>query len=204
MSRIGKNPVPLPAGVKAALTGRTLAVQGPKGTAELAIHPLISVRVDEAGRRITVAPDDPRGRNPKEARLQRSMWGTTRKLIANMVHGVTEGYTREVQVVGVGYAARIDGKNLVLRCGYSHEIVVPIPDGITVDPPKPDSLMVSGVGQTPCTTLTFHGVDKQQVGLFAATVRQKRPPEPYKGKGIRYMGEEVKRKAGKALAAGTG
>ncbi len=203
MSRIGKNPVPLPGGVRAVLEGQALTVEGPNGKAPLAIHPLISVSVDEANRQITVAPRDPKGRNPKEARLQRSMWGTTRKLIANMVEGVTQGYTREVQIVGVGYAARVEESTLFIRCGYSHEIATPIPDGITVDPPRPDSLMITGVGQLPCTALTFRGIDKQQVGQFAASVRRLRPPEPYKGKGIRYMGEEVKRKAGKALAAGT-
>ncbi len=202
MSKIGKNPIALPEGVKVSLADGALSVEGPQGKVVMRVHPLVSVAVDEHARRITVAPRELEGRDPKQARLQRAMWGTTRSLIANMVQGVAQGYTIQLQVVGVGYAARIEGKNLILRCGFSNEITVPIPDGVTVEPPKQDSLMITGVGQVPCTMLTLHSADKELIGQFAACIRAKRPPEPYKGKGIRYVGEEVKRKAGKALAAG--
>ena len=203
MSRLGKTPVPVPDGVTAALDGDVLRVQGPKGHSDLTVHPLIQVTLDDAARHVSVSPKDLEGLSPQQARTQRAMWGTTRQLIANLFVGVTQGYTREVQVVGVGYSTRIDGQNLILRCGSANEVVLPIPDGVSVDPPRQDSLMVTGVGMVPCTALAFHSVDKQQVGQFAAVVRGVRPPEPYKGKGIRYVGEEVKRKAGKALAAGT-
>jgi len=202
MSKTGKNPVALPEGVKVSLADGSLSVEGPKGKVAMRVHPLVSVVVDEKARQIRVAPREFEGRDPKKVSLQRAMWGTTRSLIANMVEGVTRGFTIQLQVVGVGYAARIDGKNLMLRCGFSNEIAVPIPEGVTVEPPKVDSLMITGVGQVPCTMLTMHSADKELIGQFAASVRAKRPPEPYKGKGIRYFGEEVKRKAGKALAAG--
>lgn len=195
--------MPIPDGVKVSLQKGTLAMEGPKGKAELAIHPLVSVQVDEANRQILVAPRDRPSGKVKPPRQQRAMWGTVRKHIANMADGVTKGYTKQVQIVGVGYSAKIEGKNLLIRCGFANELTVPIPEGITVGPPATDSLMVTGIGQIPCTTLTFDGIDKQQVGQFAASVRRLRRPEPYKGKGIRYMNEEVKRKAGKALAAGT-
>ncbi len=202
MSKIGKNPVALPDGVKVSLADGALSMEGPKGRMSIRVHSLVSVAVDEKARRIAVSPREFEGRDPKKVRLQQAMWGTTRSLIANMVEGVTRGFTIQLQVVGVGYAARVDGKTLMLRCGFSNEIAVPIPDGVAVEPPKLDSLMITGVGQVPCTTLTFRSADKELVGQFAACVRAKRPPEPYKGKGIRYFGEEVKRKAGKALAAG--
>ena len=178
-------------------------MEGPKGKTELAIDPLVSVKVDEANRQILVALRDLPGGQAKPSRQQRAMWGTSRKRIANMAEGVTKGYTKQVQIVGVGYGAKIEGKSLLVRCGFANELTVPIPEGITVSPPAADSFMVTGIGQIPCTTLTFEGIDKQLVGQFAASVRRLRPPEPYKGKGIRYTNEVVKRKAGKALAAGT-
>jgi len=203
MSKTGKNPVPIPEGVSVSLADGLLSAEGPKGKAELRIHPLSSVAVDEAGRQITVAPRELEGRDPKRLRLRRAMWGTTRSLIANLMQGVTQGFVRELQIVGVGYGANVDGQTLTIRCGFANELTVVIPEGVTVDAPKTDSVMITGLGQVPCTALACRSVDKQLVGQFAAFVRALRPPEPYKGKGIRYLGEEVKRKAGKALAAGT-
>jgi large subunit ribosomal protein L6 len=199
MSRIGKSPIVVPSGVTVALSGNVLSVEGPKGKAELTVHALISVSTGET---IAVGPKDIEGRDPKRLRLQRAMWGTTHRLITNMITGVTKGYSKSVQVVGVGYNASVSGQSLVLRCGYANEITMAIPEDITADQPKADSLMVAGTGALPCVMVTFHGIDKQRVGQFAAAVRDIRPPEPYKGKGIRYVGEEVKHKAGKALAAG--
>jgi large subunit ribosomal protein L6 len=202
MSRIGKNPVPVPDAVKVALSDRVLTVEGPKGKLDLAVDPLLDVAVDEKAGHVTVQPVELTTRDPKQARHQRAMWGTTRKLIANMVQGVTEGYTRELHVVGVGYSAEVRGQTLALRCGFANEVEMTIPEGVTVEPPVSESAAITGVGSVPCVRLVMRSADKQRVGQFAAAVRQLRPPEPYKGKGIRYVGEEVKRKAGKALAAG--
>ena len=203
MSRIGKTPVTVPDGVKVDIQDSRLALEGPKGSAEVPLDPAVKVTFDEGTRQIAVALGDLSGIGVREARTRRAMWGTARKLIANAVAGVTQGYTQQLQVVGVGYAARVEGRTLVLRCGFANELNVPIPDAITADPPEAGNIQISGIGQVPCTTLTFHGVNNQELGQFAAAVRGRRPPEPYKGKGIRYMNEEVKRKAGKALAAGT-
>jgi len=203
MSRIGKLPVPVPDGVTVSVKRHSVAVEGPKGKIGMSFDRLVSVKLDEESRQLTVAPRRLRGAETKAARRQQAIWGTTRKLLANMIEGVTRGYAKQLQIVGVGYAAQVEGRSLLIRCGFSNQITVPIPEGITVAPPAGDSLMISGVGQLPCTTLTIEGVDKQLVGQFAAAVRAVRPPEPYKGKGIRYMNEDVKRKAGKALAAGT-
>ena len=201
MSRTGKIPVAIPDGSTASLADRVLTIAGPKGKAEIEISPLVAVTVDEASRQIRVTPCAGEI-GPKQARPQRAMWGTTRRLIANAVLGVTEGYTRQLQIVGVGYGARIERDRLLLRCGFANEVGMTIPEGLTVDPPEPGNLMITGVGQLPCTTLTLRCTDRQVLGEFAASVRRLRPPEPYKGKGIRYIDEEVKRKAGKALAAG--
>jgi large subunit ribosomal protein L6 len=201
MSRIGKNPISVPAGVQIALNGATLSVEGPKGKVEMTVHPLIAVTLGEGS--VTVGPKEFEGRDPKKLRLQGAMWGTTHRLISNMITGVTEGYSKAVQVAGVGYGASLSGDQLVIRCGYANEVSIRIPEDITVDPPQNDSVSVTGSGVLPCATVTIRGIDKQRVGQFAAAVRDIRPPEPYKGKGIRYLGEEVKHKAGKALAAGS-
>ncbi len=193
----------LPESVKVSIENNVIAMEGPNGKAELVVNPALTITHDKAAAQIAVTLSKSADATSRDDRKHRPTWGTTRKLIANMVEGITKGYTRQVQVVGVGYGARLEGGNLVLRCGLAHEVSIPVPQGVTVDPPETGSLAVSGAGQVPCTTLTFRSTDKQRVGQFAAAVRRVRPPEPYKGKGIRYVNEEVKRKAGKALAAGT-
>jgi len=203
MSRIGKTPVPVPEGVAVSVADAAVSVQGPKGKIEQAIHPAVEVAFDEGARQIIVSRRDISGADAREARGHNAVWGTTRKLIANMIEGVTKGYSRQLIVVGVGYGATVQGSDLAIRCGLANELKIAIPAGITVDPPETGNLMITGLGQLPCTTLTLHGVDRHLVNQFAAAVRHLRPPEPYKGKGIRYADEEVKRKAGKALAAGS-
>ncbi len=204
MSRVGKHPVAVPQSVKIAIKNGVLSAEGPKGAAQMDLHAAVDVNFDEAARQINVALKEAGRLGVRETHHRRAMWGTTQRLITNIVVGVSDGYTKQLQVVGVGYTAKIEGKNLVLRCGFANEIRVPIPDNITVAPPEPANLAVTGAGQMPCVTLTMNSVDKQAIGQFAAAVRKVRPPEPYKGKGIRYMNEEVKRKAGKALAGAAG
>ncbi|MFO7897847.1 MAG: 50S ribosomal protein L6 [Planctomycetota bacterium] len=202
MSRIGKNPVPIPDGVSVSVSGQTVAAEGPKGQARLDVHHQIAVRHDEENHQVVLKPEALKQTRAKAARYQRAQWGTARTLVANLLEGVARGYRKTVQVVGVGYGAEVRGRELVLSVGFANDISLDIPEGIEVPPPKSENLQVSGVGSLPCSTVTFEGVDKQLVGQFAAQVRAVRPPEPYKGKGIRYEGEDVKRKAGKALAAG--
>ncbi|MBA2577509.1 MAG: 50S ribosomal protein L6 [Euzebyaceae bacterium] len=176
MSRIGKEPVSIPAGVDVRLDGRTLTVTGPKGTLTQDVHPDITVTVDD-GHVVVTRPDD--------EREHRALHGLFRSLIANMVVGVTDGYTRRLEIVGVGYRAAATGNGLTLQLGYSHSIDFPAPEGITFEVPAP-------------TRITITGSDKQQVGQVAANIRKLRKPEPYKGKGIRYEGELIRRKSGKA------
>ena len=204
MSRIGKIPISVPGGVEVSIKDGSLGVSGPKGSAQMPVSPAVRVTFDEAARQITVGQADMSAVGARDARKQRAMWGTVHRLIINMIAGVTEGYTKQLQVVGVGYNAKVEGQNLLLRCGYANELSVSIPENITVDPPASGNIAISGAGQMPCVTVTMHSVDKQAIGQFAAAVRHLRPPEPYKGKGIRYMNEEVKRKAGKALAGTAG
>ncbi|MFH1731092.1 MAG: 50S ribosomal protein L6 [Planctomycetota bacterium] len=204
MSRIGTTPITVPDGVGVSVGDSSIGVTGPKGSAQMAVSPAASVTFDAAAKQITVRQADMSGVGARAARKQRAMWSTTHRLIASMIAGVTEGYTRQLQIVGVGYNAKVEGRNLLLRCGFANELSIPIPENITVDPPESGNIMISGAGQMPCLTVTMHSVDKQAIGQFAAAVRHLRPPEPYKGKGIRYMNEEVKRKAGKALAGTTG
>jgi large subunit ribosomal protein L6 len=177
MSRVGKLPVPIPSGVTVAVAGGTVRVKGPKGELTHPVLPTTTVTVD--GNEAKVASDRIT-RNP--------MYGTMRAKIANMVTGVTSGFTKTLEIVGTGYRAQMDGKNLVLQLGYSHPIVFPPPDGVTIKVESP-------------TRLTVSGADKAQVGQVAADIRGFRPPEPYKGKGVKYEGEYIRRKAGKA--AGT-
>lgn len=179
MSRIGKNPVPLPKGVKASIASGTLVVEGPLGKLEQPIHPAVTVTVDESPAQVVVTRSD-------DGRIARSVHGLTRALAANMVEGVSKGYEKKLEIVGVGYLAAIQKDVLQLRVGFANELQVPIPKGLTVTCPDQ-------------THVTIKGIDKQMVGQFAAEVRALRKPEPYKGKGIRYENEQVRRKAGKAV-----
>ena len=176
MSRIGRKPIEIPAGVEVRVDNNLVTVKGPKGTLSQQIHPNMEVCVD--GPVVTV-------KRPDDEKLNRSLHGLSRTLIANMVTGVTQGFSKNLEVLGVGYRAAKEGKNLVMNLGYSHQVIMPEIDGITIDVPSPNKIVISGP-------------DKQKVGQFAAEVREKRPPEPYKGKGIRYEGEVVKKKVGKA------
>jgi large subunit ribosomal protein L6 len=176
MSRIGRAPVAIPSGVSVDLKGREVHVKGPKGEISWEAHPAIAVAVEESA--VTVTP-------VTETRIGKAMHGTARQLIQNMVRGVTEGFSKSLEIVGVGYNAKIQGKNLVLQIGFCHPVDLSIPEGLTVECPAN-------------TRINVTGVDKQMVGQFAANVRRVRPPEPYKGKGIRYVGEQVRRKAAKA------
>ncbi|MBO4433008.1 MAG: 50S ribosomal protein L6 [Clostridia bacterium] len=176
MSRIGKKPITVPAGVEVKIDGNHISVKGPKGQLALDFNPEIAVEVKEG--EITVS-------RPSDDKLHRSLHGLTRTLISNMVTGVTEGYSKTLEVNGVGYRAQKQGKDLVMNLGYSHQVIVPEVPGITVEVPSANQIVV-------------RGADKQLVGQFAAEVRAKRPPEPYKGKGIKYAGEHIRRKEGKA------
>jgi large subunit ribosomal protein L6 len=177
MSRIGKNPITVPSGVDVAVEGRTITVKGPKGTLSRAIPGEISVRQDD-GVLVVERPDD--------ARENRALHGLTRSLVNNMVVGVTDGFTKQLDIVGVGYRAEAQGPNgIKLALGFSHPVNVKAPDGITFEVPTATQIVVSGI-------------DKEVVGQVAANIRSIRKPEPYKGKGVRYAGERVLRKAGKA------
>jgi large subunit ribosomal protein L6 len=179
MSRIGKSPVSIPKGVKAVVANGVLTVEGPLGKLEQRLHPAVSVSVDTATGQITVT----RG---SDNRIARSVHGLTRALVANMVEGVSKGYEKKLEIVGVGYLAALQKNTLQLRVGFANELQVPIPAGLTVTVPDQ-------------THVSIKGIDKQLVGQFAAEVRALRKPEPYKGKGIRYENEQVRRKAGKAV-----
>jgi large subunit ribosomal protein L6 len=194
MSRIGNQPIPLPSGVKATFDNGRVQISGPLGRLEQAIDPRLRVAMGEGGKQIRIE-------RAADERQTRALHGLVRSLVANMVVGVTEGYGRAIQVVGVGYSAKVQGNTLVLQIGYINTVEVPIPEGIKLDPPQTGSLFISGVGSVPCVTLRMRSMDKQLVGEFAARLRRLKPVEPYKGKGIRYEGEEVRRKAGKAFAA---
>ena len=175
MSRIGKKPVALPKGVTASVEGQTVKVKGPKGELSVKLVREVSAAVDEHG--ITVTPD-------KNQERSAQMWGLSRSLVNNLVTGVTTGFTQKLEIQGVGYRAAVQGKNLNLQLGFSHDVVYPIPAGITITSEKPTQISVSGM-------------DKQLVGQVAAEIRGYRRPEPYKGKGVRYEGEYVRRKEGK-------
>ena len=176
MSRIGRKPIAIPAGVDVKVDGATVTVKGPKGTLTQTFNSRISVKVEGSEILVTRPTDD------KE---DRSLHGLTRTLVNNMVVGVTEGYSKNLEVNGVGYRVQKQGKNLVMNLGFSHQVIMPEIDGITIDVPNPNAIVISGP-------------DKQKVGQFAAEVREKRPPEPYKGKGIKYADEHIRRKEGKA------
>jgi len=179
MSRIGKKPVPVPEGVKVHLADRTIAVEGPKGKLHWEFRPEVSVAYDEKAQALSITRKD-------DQRFTRAVHGMTRAMIMNMIVGVTQGYEKRLEIIGVGYLAAVQGKTLQLRVGYSNELQVPIPDGIKVSVPDQQHIVIQGI-------------DKQLLGHFAACVRALRTPEPYKGKGIRYLGEPVRRKQGKAM-----
>ncbi len=176
MSRIGKMPIKIPAGVEFTLDGSRVTANGPKGTLAMNVHPDMIVNVEEGVILVTRPSDD------KE---HRALHGLTRALLHNMVEGVSKGFAKTLEVNGVGYRAQKQGKQLVMNLGYSHQVLVDEIDGITIDVPAPNKIIISGP-------------DKQKVGQFAANVREWRPPEPYKGKGIKYSDEIVRRKDGKA------
>ena len=182
MSRIGRKPVPVPANVKVSVADSLVSVEGPKGRLSFRHRPEIGVSYDEAGKQLLVTRSD-------DERQSRSLHGLTRSLVANMVEGVTTGYTKRLEIVGVGYQAQLKKANTVaLQVGYANQVVLEAPAGVTVAVPD-------------ATHVVITGADKQAVGQFAAVVRKVRPPEPYKGKGIRYEGETVRRKAGKAFGS---
>ena len=178
MSRIGKKPITVPAGVNVTINGNEVTVKGPKGELHSTFNPEISIAME--GSEIIVT-------RPSDDKTHRALHGLTRTLVANMVEGVTNGYSKTLEVNGVGYRAQKQGKNLVMNLGFSHQVIVPEVPGITIDVPSPNQVVISGA-------------DKQQVGQFAAEVREKRPPEPYKGKGIKYADEHIRRKEGKTGA----
>jgi large subunit ribosomal protein L6 len=175
MSRIGKKAVAVPSGVTAGVEGQTVKVKGPKGALSLVLHDDVEARLDGGAIKI-----DPR----TETRRARAMWGLARSQVANLVAGVTNGFERRLEITGVGYRASVQGKNLQIALGYSHDIVYPIPEGIAIVTPRPVEIVVTGI-------------DKQKVGQVAAEIRAFRPPEPYKGKGVKYAGEYIFRKEGK-------
>jgi len=175
MSRIGKKPVPVPAGVTASIDGGKLSVKGPKGTLSLTLADDVSYTVEDGA--ISVQPAN-------DTKRARSFWGMQRTLVQNLITGVTEGFSKQLLITGVGYRANAQGKNLKLQLGYSHDVDYAIPEGITIATPDQ-------------TTVNISGIDKQKVGQVAAEIRRWRKPEPYKGKGIKYAGEFIFRKEGK-------
>jgi large subunit ribosomal protein L6 len=176
MSRIGKNPVAIPSGVNVAIAGQVLNIQGKLGKHALQIPPDVAVAVADG--KVTLTPRE-------QSKRARSLWGTSRALVATGIRGVSQGFTRNLEINGVGYRAQLEGKNLNLQLGFSHDIKYPIPEGITIK-----------VGEKQ-TTITITGADKQKVGQVAAEIRALRKPEPYKGKGIKYDREHIRRKEGK-------
>ncbi|HEX3442874.1 MAG TPA: 50S ribosomal protein L6 [Pseudolabrys sp.] len=175
MSRIGKRAVAVPSGVTANVEGQTVKVKGPKGAMQVVLHDDVVITMDKASVKI-----EPRS----ETKRARSMWGTSRTLVSNLMTGVTKGFEERLEITGVGYRAAVQGKQLSLQLGFSHDVNYPIPAGITIATPKPTEIVVTGT-------------DKQQVGQVAAELRGYRPPEPYKGKGVKYAGEYIFRKEGK-------
>ncbi len=182
MSRIGRLPVEVPAGIKIEVKGLTVKVDGPKGKLEFTHRPEISVAVE--GPLVKV-------NRKNESKQAKALHGLTRALISNMIEGALKGYQEILDIVGVGWQAKKDGKNISMQIGYCHTVDIPIPEGVTVNLPNPQRIEVAGA-------------DKQKVGQLAAQIRSVRPPEPYKGKGIRYVGEHVERKAGKSFVGGAG
>jgi large subunit ribosomal protein L6 len=175
MSRIGKRPVAVPSGITANVEGQTVKIKGPKGALQVVLHDDVAVKLEDGQIKV-----DPRS-DTKRARAQ---WGTSRTLIANLIAGVSKGFEQRLEINGVGYRAAVQGKNLQIALGYSHDVIYPIPEGIAIATPRPVEIVISGS-------------DRQKVGQVAAEIRDYRPPEPYKGKGIKYAGERIFRKEGK-------
>jgi len=175
MSRIGKKAVPVPAGVTINVAGQSVSVKGPKGELKFALNDQVVAKME--GNSVKVDPKD-------KSKLARSSWGMSRTMVANMIKGVTSGFTKSLEINGVGYRAAVQGKVLQLNLGYSHDVNYPIPEGIEIKTPKPTEIVISGI-------------DKQRVGQVAAEIREHRGPEPYKGKGVKYAGEYIFRKEGK-------
>ena len=169
MSRVGKKPVPVPSGVTATVDGQTVKMKGPKGQLQFVVHDDVEVKLENG--QVKVKPR-------AETNRARALYGTARAQVANLVEGVTKGFEKKLEITGVGYRAAMQGKNLQLALGYSHDVVYPVPEGIAITTPKPTEIVVAGI-------------DKQKVGQVAAEIRAFRPPEPYKGKGVRYSDERV-------------
>jgi large subunit ribosomal protein L6 len=176
MSRIGRQPIEVPGGVDVEIEGTHVSVKGPRGTLERSLHPEMKLVQEDSTIRVE---------RPSDEAMHRSLHGLTRTLVANMVEGVTKGYEKRLEIVGVGYRAQLRGQDLDIAAGFSHPVIVQCPEGLEFEVPQP-------------TRITVRGNDKQAVGEIAAKIRKIRPPEPYKGKGIRYEGEHVRKKAGKA------
>ena len=175
MSRIGKKPVTVPGGVTAQVNGQEIKIKGPKGELKHVLVDDIIAKLEDGGIEIAMRED---------TKNARAMWGMSRTMVANLIAGVTEGFTKRLEITGVGYRAAVQGQNLQLQLGYSHDVIYPIPQGIQVVCPRPTEIVITGI-------------DKQKVGQVAAEIRSFRPPEPYKGKGIKYAGEFILRKEGK-------
>ena len=182
MSRIGKQPIAIPQGVTAQVAQGKVKVKGPKGELELAPHPNMKVELTDGNKTLKVS-------RPNDERTNRALHGLTRSLIHNMVEGVSKGYEKKLKIEGVGYSAKLDKKSVVLTVGYANQITLEPPEGVTAEVPD-------------ATTIIVRGADKQKVGQFAAEIRAARPPEPYQGKGVRYEGENVRRKEGKSFTSG--
>ncbi len=182
MSRIGRRPIAIPGSVTFTQQGQQLLCEGPKGKLSMTLPPVLSTTLQDGTLTIQRANDH---------KPVRALHGLYRALVANMMKGVTEGFSKELEIVGVGYKAQVQGKQLTLSVGYSHPVLMTIPDGVAIETPKP-------------TTVVVKGVDKHLIGQMAANIRRVAPPEPYKGKGIRYLGEVVRRKAGKAATGAKG
>jgi large subunit ribosomal protein L6 len=175
MSRIGNKAIAIPSGVTANVEGQTVKIKGPKGAMQVVLHDDVTAKMDKSTVKL-----EPRS----ESKRARSMWGTSRTLVANLIAGVTKGFEERLEITGVGYRAAVQGRSLNLQLGFSHDVNFPIPEGITIATPKPTEIVVTGI-------------DKQKVGHVAAEIRGFRPPEPYKGKGVKYVGEYIFRKEGK-------
>ena len=175
MSRVGKRPVTIPSGVTASVEGQTVKMKGPKGQLQFVVHDDVEVKFENGA--VKVAPR-------VETHRAQAMYGTARAQVANLVAGVTKGFEKKLEITGVGFRAALQGKNLQIALGYSHDVIYPIPEGIAIVAPKPTEIVITGI-------------DKQKVGQVAAEIRAFRPPEPYKGKGVRYAGEYIFRKEGK-------
>lgn len=183
MSRIGKKPISVPSGVKISIGGGSITVEGKKGSLTMAVRPDVQIAWDESEKSISVSIEESKASD----RRARAQWGTTRALIQNMIKGVTEGYEKKLEVVGVGWGAELQGQKLKMNVGYANPIFVAVPAGLTVTAEK--------------QIVTIQGADKQQVGQLAAVVRGTRPPEPYNGKGVKYVDEVIKRKQGKQFGS---